>query len=34
MKPTPKAFASRLAPFPNKLSVIATTPRRGLSLFR
>jgi hypothetical protein len=32
MKPTPKAFASRLAPFRNELSVFATTPFRGLSL--
>jgi hypothetical protein len=26
MKPTPKAFASRLAPLQNKFSVVATTP--------
>ena len=26
MKPTPKAFASRLAPFRNAFSVFATTP--------
>src|SRR5437867_9349137 len=30
MKPTPKAFASRLSPLRNKFSVSATTPCRGL----
>jgi hypothetical protein len=34
MKPTPKAFASRLSPFRNAFSVFATTPCRGLSLSR
>ena len=34
MKPTPKAFASRLAPWRNKPSVFATSPFRGLSLSR
>src|SRR5437588_6315944 len=29
-KPTPKAFASRLAPLRNNFSVFATTPCRGL----
>ena len=31
MKPTPKAFVSRLSPFDNKFSVFATAPCRGLS---
>jgi len=34
MKPTPKEFASGLAPLQNKFRVIATTPWRGLSLSR
>ena len=34
MKPTPKAFASRLAPLRNKFRVFATDPARGLSLSR
>jgi hypothetical protein len=31
MKPTPKAFASRLAPLRNQFSVFAMEPCRGLS---
>jgi hypothetical protein len=34
MKPTPKAFASRLAPLRNKFSVFAMVLCRGLSLSR
>ena len=34
MKATPKAFASRLAPWRSNLNVFATTPCRGLSLSR
>ena len=34
MKPTPKGFASRLAPLRCNFSVFATTPCRGLSLPR
>jgi len=34
MKPTPKAFASRLAPLRYNFSVFATAPCRGLSLSR
>src|SRR5204863_5400793 len=34
MKPTPKAFASRLAPLRRKISLFATPPCRGLSLSR
>jgi hypothetical protein len=34
MKPTPKAFASGLAPLRCKSSELATAPCRGLSLSR
>ena len=34
MKPTPKPFASRLAPWGNEFSVFATPPCHGLSVSR
>jgi hypothetical protein len=34
LKPTPKAFASRLASLRHEFSVFAATPCRGLSLSR